>query len=367
MKSLSKPSKALAINLNFKFYKNPTPHQLAFWSALSIAGFVLLVTIVLAVLKYLQASLLVFLFIFVCSFIAAYQVFSFALKTYIYRKIKLIYKNIRSAKMSTKETLNTLDMNEHLIDAVEQEVKSWTEDQQKEIDTLKRLESYRRDFLGNVSHEIKTPIFNIQGYVLTLLEGGLYDDNINMSFLHKAAKNLERLNTIVEDLDIISSLESGQMTMSKTTFSIRKLTEEVFEELEILAQEKNIKLYFKEGASQPFMVVADRERIWQVLVNLITNAIKYNKEGGVCKVAFYDMDSVIMVEVADNGLGIPQEKLKHVFDRFYRVDKARSRGQGGSGLGLAIVKHIIEAHDQTINVRSTLGEGSTFGFTVEKA
>ena len=195
----------------------------------------------------------------------------------------MVYKNIRRSKLSTKETLRSIDLNEHLLDAVEYEVKSWAENQQKKIETLKELESYRRNFLGNVSHEIKTPLFNIQGFLHTLLEGGLYDEKINLSFLQKAAKNVDRLNTIVEDLDIISSLESGQITMEMTDFNILDLAKEVFEELDLVAQKKNIRLIFKPGAMEPYVVSADRERIRQVLINLVNNAIKYGKNDGFCK------------------------------------------------------------------------------------
>ena len=243
----------------------------------------------------------------------------------------------------------------------------WVKDQQTTIKNLQTLESYRRDFLGNVSHELKTPIFNIQGYVHTLLDGAIEDKQLSYKYLDRAAKNIERLQTIVEDLESISKLELGELVLEMSKFDIKILTEEVFEELELLAEEKNIRLKFKEGASIGYNVFADREYIRQVLVNLINNSIKYGKEGGVSKVSFYNMENYILVEVADNGAGIEKQDLIRIFDRFYRVDKSRSRSAGGSGLGLSIVKHIIEAHHQSVNVRSTPGEGSTFNFTLQKS
>ena len=193
------------------------------------------------------------------------------------------------------------------------------------------------------------------------------DEKVRHRFLKKAAKNITRLRTIVEDLEAIARFESGEMILELQVFDLKDLVKDVFEELDFKAQEKKIELVFKDGASQAYKVKADRENIRQVLINLVHNSIKYGQADGLTKVGFYDMDKNILVEVADNGIGIPRKHINHVFDRFYRVDKSRSRIQGGSGLGLSIVKHIVEAHNQTINVRSTPHLGSTFGFTIEKA
>ena len=230
-----------------------------------------------------------------------------------------------------------------------------------------KLQQQQQNFMMAVTHELKTPIFNIQGYLDSLIDGGLDDPRVNKLFLQRAAKNVERLQTIVLDLETISRLESGQLILELQTFDIKDLAKEVFEDMEIKAAEKNLSLEFKEKASSSIKVRADREKIRQVLVNLIQNSIKYGIPNGRTRVGFYDMDRMVLVEVADNGIGIPKQHLSHIFDRFYRVDKSRSRDQGGSGLGLSIVKHIIEAHKQTINVRSTPNFGSTFGFTLEKA
>ena len=235
------------------------------------------------------------------------------------------------------------------------------------MNKYKSWADYRRKYIGDISHELKTPIFNIQGYVHTLLDGAINDSDVNQLFLEKAAKNIDRLQTIVDDLESISRLESGQLILDIRAFDIKELVAEVFEDLDFKAKARNINLSFKDGASGNYFVRADRDYIRRALVNLVQNSIKYGKDRGRTKVGFYDMDKYILIEVADNGLGIPKKHVNHVFDRFYRVDKSRSREQGGSGLGLAIVKHIIEAHKQTINVRSTINLGSTFGFTLEKA
>jgi two-component system phosphate regulon sensor histidine kinase PhoR len=349
--------------------KNPTPQQIAFFSALYISGSLLVLACILWLVKLLSLNLwywalLIFL---VGCFAVSYGIITYYLKKYIYRKIKLIYKSIHKHKLNPEAKNTSVDIRSDIIDEVEKEVAEWADDQAREIADLKNWQSYRRRFLGDISHELKTPIFNIQGYLDTLLDGGLEDPNINRLYLERAVKNVDRLNTIVEDLESISRMESGDLILEIQNFDIRTLTEEVFEDLEMKAAAATISLALKHGADQNYRVKADRESIRQVLTNLVHNSIKYGKAGGQTKIGFYDMDRYILVEVADNGIGIPTEHIGHVFERFYRVDKSRSRDRGGSGLGLAIVKHIIEAHQQTINVRSSLELGSTFGFTLEKA
>ncbi len=345
--------------------KNVTPKELALYSSLSIGAIVAVLATLGLLLNFVEAAWYHILIMTLFTSIGAYFIITNALKRYIYRKIKLIYKSIHSMKRS-KTDKHAIDLNSDIIGEVEQEVSDWADSQAKEIESLKSMEQYRRNFMGDISHELKTPIFSIQGYLHTLLDGALYDENINMDYIRKAAKNVDRLQTIVEDLEEISRLESGKLMLDIRTFDLKKLCEDVFEELELMAQQKKISLNFKEGADQTFKVDADRDSIRQVLVNLISNSIKYGKEGGNTKISIYDMANVILVEVADNGVGIEENHIKHLFDRFYRVDKSRSRIQGGSGLGLSIVKHIIEAHQQTVNVRSTKDRGSTFGFTLEK-
>jgi two-component system phosphate regulon sensor histidine kinase PhoR len=346
--------------------KNLTPRQIAIYSSGLIVAFNSVSILLFVSLGILPFNWSFLLFIVLLG-ITAYASVLFYVKKYIYRKIKLIYKNIHDFKLKPAEKKKDLDVDSDIILEVEKEVAEWAQEQQAEINTLKEMESYRRLYLGNVSHELKTPIFNIQGFIHTLIEGGIYDDNINMNYLQRAAKNVERLQTIVTDLEAINKLESGKLAMDMQVFDLKILAGEVFEDLEIKAKERNIALGYKDGADQNFKVEADREGIRQVLVNLIENSIKYGKENGRTKIGFYDMENRILVEIADSGIGIPQKHLNHVFDRFYRIDKSRSRQIGGSGLGLSIVKHIIEAHKQTINVRSSPGLGSTFGFTLKKA
>lgn len=347
--------------------KNPTPRQIAFLSAAWILIGAAAVFVLYQFTKDLTPRLLAYLLLFGGVFAVAYIVILRYLKKYIYRKIKLIYKTIHQEKLKPEEKNKTIDINADIIGVVEKEVAEWAENQRKELDKYKNWAEYRRNFVGDISHELKTPIFNIQGYIESLLDGGLQDPSINTTFLKRASTNVDRLQTIVQDLDVIARLESGEVVLEMQTFDIKNLAEEVFEDLEMKAKGNSVQLLFKDGASSGFKVRADREKIRQVLTNLVANSVKYGNDGGVTKVGFYDMDKYILVEVADNGIGIPKEHLNHVFDRFYRVDKSRSRQRGGSGLGLSIVKHIVESHKQTINVRSTPKLGSTFGFTLEKA
>lgn len=252
-------------------------------------------------------------------------------------------------------------------DDVKRKVSEWSERQKGEIDILKEQAAYRREFLGNVSHELKTPIFNIQGYVLTLLDGGINDPSINKEYLIRTEKSINRMITVVEDLETISQLESATLNLDFSTFDIVSLSREIIEFMEIKAKKKKVSIEFDKNYNKPIMVKADMKRIRQVLINLFDNAIKYsNKADSFTQISFIDMDENVLIEVNDNGLGIDQENIPRIFERFFRTDKGRSREQGGSGLGLAIVKHIMEAHQQTINVRSTLGVGTTFGFTLKK-
>ncbi len=302
-----------------------------------------------------------------CTGLFAFLVIYYLVDRFLYRRIKLLYKIIRKSKSSIPERKFANQSQYSVLDGVEKEVEQWAESRENEIETLKTLESYRKRFIGNVSHELKTPIFSIQGYIYTLIDGGLYDENVNEKYLERAASNVERLLTIVQDLEEISKLESDDLVLDIRKFDLKALVSEVFTDLEVTATSKNIKLAFKEGADNAYNVMADREAIRQVLTNLILNSIKYGRENGVTKTSFYVMDNQILIEVADDGIGIGEKHLNHLFDRFYRVDKSRSRESGGSGLGLSIVKHIVEAHNQSVNVRSTTGIGSTFGFTLDKA
>ena len=303
------------------------------------------------------------------TFILSFLMFFYALEYFIYKKIKLIYKTIHSLKTQKYDArIANFDWKTDPIANMNKEVISWARDQNEQMEELKRLADFRKEFLGNVSHELKTPIFNIQGYIHTLIDGAINDPEVNIRFLTKAGKSADRLSDLVADLLAISQLESGELVMETERFDINSLVKDVFEQLEVRAKERNVTLNIKDGCNKPFFVFADRYRIRQVLVNLIGNGIKYGNDNGIVTAAYYDMDENILIEIADNGDGIAQEHLPRIFERFYRVDKSRSResGPGGTGLGLAIVKHIIEAHDQTINVRSNVGEGTTFSFTLQK-
>ncbi len=348
-------------------FKNQTPQELS----LSVAAMSAVVTVMLIqllnLLGWMRISGQEATMLFLISFIVAFMANFYLLRYYIFRRIKLIYKIIHRHKMPADFRAEKIDMQRNILDDVEKEVDAWAAQNAQEFEELERLATYRRRFIGDVSHELKTPIFNIQGFVHTLLDGALHDPEVNVNYLQRAAKNADRLENIVEDLETINKLESGQMVLDLLDFDIHELSDEVFADLERRAAERNIRLAYKEGANQHYKVMADKESIRQVLMNLIHNSIKYGREGGITKVSFYDMETFILVEVSDNGIGIEDEHVKHVFDRFYRVDKSRSRDVGGTGLGLSIVKHIIEAHKQTINVRSASGKGATFGFTIEKA
>ena len=231
---------------------------------------------------------------------------------------------------------------------------------------MKASESYRREFIGNVSHELKTPIFNIQGYLLTLLDGALEDKEVNKKYIERANKSVDRMINIVEDLEVITRLETEDMQLEIRKFNIVDLVQDAFDQLELKANASKIKLSIKND-SVDSSVMGDTDKIQQVFLNLLSNSIKYGKEDGYTEVRFYDMGENMLIEVADNGIGIDEIHLPRLFERFYRVDKNRSRKKGGTGLGLAIVKHIVEAHNQNINVRSTVNKGSTFAFTLEKA
>ena len=289
----------------------------------------------------------------------------FLLDKYIYNKLRVIYKFIHNSK--SKSSKKEIPDDVVSIDDVNKDVLEWASDTNKRIESLQTLAEYRKNFVGNVSHELKTPIFSLQGYLHTLLDGGIYDEAINLKYIKRAAENADRLQHIVEDLESIGEVESGKMKLDIEEFDIYKLIRGVFQDQKRMAKKQNVQLKLGTNGDLPLMVKGDVESVRQILNNLITNTLKYGEDGGTTIVSTFDLDNNILVEVSDDGIGIEEKHLKHLFDRFYRVDSSRSRLKGGSGLGLSIVKHLVEAHNQTINVRSTVGEGSTFGFTLEKA
>ena len=296
-------------------------------------------------------------------FAAVYFMVYYLLSEFIFQKINPIYKTINN--LPTKNIRKELDK-DNMIEDLNREVVDWAKGKTKEVEQLREMADYRREFLGNVSHEMKTPIFNVQGYILTLLDGGIDDPSINKLYLQRAERSINRLINIVGDLDTISRLDTGEMEIKFESFDIVELAREVLDLQDMRAQKQSVKLKLKNNFDKMIMVLADRKRIHEVLINLVINSIKYSSKNGVTTIDFHDMDDNVMVEVADNGVGIPHADLPRIFERFYRVDKSRSRNQGGTGLGLAIVKHIIEAHNQKINVRSTEKKGTSFTFTLKK-
>jgi len=347
--------------------KNPTPNRLAFFASLAVSIIATLGSFYAFGVDFFHPLWLRHTLIFVIVFLVCFIIFSYVLRIFIYRKIKLIYKSISTSKDSKEKALSLLDPKEDIIANVSKEVLEWQHNRTEEIAELKRMENFRKEFLGNVSHELKTPLFNIQGYIHTLLEGAMNDPDVNYNYLQRAARSVERLCLIVEDLEAISKMESGELSLDQRTFDIHEVVKDVFESTELRAREMEIQMGFKEGSDKPVYVFADKDRIRQVVTNLIVNSVKYGRRRGSTLVGFYDMDENILVEITDTGIGIEPSHLSRIFERFYRVDKSRSREQGGTGLGLSIVKHIIEAHKQTINVRSTHGVGTTFTFTLKKS
>jgi two-component system phosphate regulon sensor histidine kinase PhoR len=333
---------------------------------LSIIIFLLIVGTGLILIFFKVTDYLILLFVLaIAVFFLVYFVVNFSLNKFIFERIKPIYKTIYNMS-SSDEKLKEDIKNRDIIRNVQGDVMQWARSKTTEISQLKQLERYRREFLGNVSHELKTPIFNIQGYILTLLDGGLDDPNVNKHYLERTEKSVNRLISIVNDLESISQLESGVFKLEYKRFDIVKLVGEVFDEHEMLAKERKIKLKLAHSHDKPVIVKADRKRILEALNNLIVNSIKYGKEKGTTRVDFLDMGGTVLVEIADDGIGISEKDLPRIFERFYRTDKSRSRDMGGTGLGLSIVKHIIEAHNQTINVQSKLNKGTSFAFTLVK-
>lgn len=300
-------------------------------------------------------------------FIGSYAMIQFVLQQFIYRKIKLIYKLIHQTKATKKEEVYfKYILPQKSIDEVRQDVEAWGERRNREIELLQKNEEFRKEFLQNLAHEFKTPVFAIQGYIDTLLNGAMEDPEVNKKFLKSTARNADRLVNLMNDLDEISKLESGSELIYKQNFVIQDLVREVFDLLQIKTQPKSIRTSIKKGCELPIVVFADKEKIKQVLINLVENAAKYGRENGNIVASMYTTDDRhVLIEVSDDGIGIEEEHLPRIFERFYRTDSARSRDKGGTGLGLAICKHIVEAHGETMHVRSTPDVGTTIGFTLE--
>ncbi|MFT4780772.1 MAG: two-component system phosphate regulon sensor histidine kinase PhoR [Pseudohongiellaceae bacterium] len=337
-------------------------YKFAFKTALYITVFLaLLSSVFLCVLQSIDILYLLSFAIF--TYIISFIVIQYRVERFIYRRVKKIYDDLTLLESaSLRKQPITTDMA-----TLTQEIDKYAKNKKLEIETLIVREEYRKEFLGNVSHELKTPLFTVQGYLETLLDGAIHDENVNEKYLNRASKGLERLIYIVNDLDMITKLEVGDLQLTIAEFDIVELVESVFDLLEMKAAKKKISLIFDIDYNEPIMVTADKERIQQVLSNLIVNSIKYGEDKGTTEVSIENLiKNKVIVRVTDNGEGISKANLPRLFERFYRVDKSGSRKVGGSGLGLSIVKHIIEAHDEKIYVESELGVGSEFSFTLEK-
>ncbi|MBV4358091.1 sensor histidine kinase [Pinibacter aurantiacus] len=342
--------------------KNLSPRQIAAINAASISVLVAIANFIFI------GNWWVALLTLIILYTVAYFLILFFLQQFIYRRIKLIYKFIYETKASKKEEVYYKYIIPHKsIDEVSQDVEKWAAQKSDEIDILKKNEAYRKEFLQNLAHEFKTPIFAIQGYVDTLLNGAMDNPEVRKRFLENTARNVDRLVHLMNDLDEISKLERGEQILYKQNFVIQDLIKEVYESLSIKMTEKQIRTSIKKGCEAPVTVFADKEKVRQVLINLIDNARKYGKiEGNIVASVYKTEGDRILVEISDDGIGIEKEHLPRIFERFYRTDKGRSRDKGGAGLGLAICKHIIEAHGQAMHVRSTPDVGTTIGFTLEK-
>lgn|SRR5690554_473957 len=324
-----------------------------------------LTTLLLSVFLFFVGNLSAYLILYALGcFVICFYIIQYRAEKFIYNRVKKIYDDLTLLESTslTKKPIMT-DM-----EALTREIDKYARDKKLEIESLKIIEEYRKEFIGNVSHELKTPLFTVQGYLLTLLDGAINDENIREKYLNRANKGVERLIYIVKDLDMITKLEVGELRLSMSTFDIVEVIKSVFDLLEMKAAKKKITLTFDQDYKKPILVYADMERIQQVLTNLVVNSIKYGREKGTTEISIENLvKNKVIVRVTDNGEGILKENLPRVFERFYRIDKSGSRKEGGSGLGLSIVKHIIEAHDEKMYIESELGVGSEFSFSLEKA
>ena len=339
-------------------------YSYALWSAIYIT----LIAGVFAAIWYFfilkKISFSAILISIVVLFIISFFIIQYRAEHFIYRRLKKIYEDVSILDVNDlKKDSVTTD-----IEQLSNKMQTYAEGKELEIKSLTERDSFRRDFLGNVAHELKTPLFTVQGYILTLLEGGMDDKNIRLKYLERANKGVERLVAVTKDLDMIAKLETDGLKIDKEVFNILEIIQNVFDLVEMKAKKRNIVLKFDRIYEFPVFVIGDIEKTEQVLINLIVNSIKYGKSGGTTIVTANDYDhNKFVIRVIDNGEGIKQQHFSRLFERFYRVDQSRSREQGGSGLGLSIVKHIVEAHNQNVLLKSTFGKGSEFSFTMEKA
>ncbi len=331
-----------------------------------IISFVCATLVIMSLFLDIVHPMLMIIASIVIAFIIAFFLIYYAVNNFIFEKINPIYKTIENIPITKDELKKKLE-GKDVIQEVNRMVINYAQNRAKEIKKLRRMEKYRKEFLGNVSHELKTPIFNIQGYILTLLDGGLEDPEINREYLERTEKSINRMVSLIEDLESITKLETGKLELEWKDFDIVQLVKYVYELQDSIRSRFNIDFTFDRSYDKPIMVAGDKKRITEVLNNLIANSIFYGNKGGKTTISFAKMGENILIDVTDNGLGLEEDEIPRIFERFYRTDKSRSRDRGGTGLGLSIVKHIIEAHNQTITVRSEPGSGSSFSFTLKKA
>ncbi len=339
-------------------------YSYAVWSSFYLTLLSVLIAGITYFFFFKSLGVITLIFSVIALFIASFFIIQYRAENFIYKRIKKIYDEISflDANDLHRDTVTTD------IEKISQSVLKFVEGKRLEIKSLTERDSFRRDFLGNVAHELKTPLFTVQGYILTLIEGAAQDKEIRTKYLNRANKGVERLVAVIKDLDMIAKLETDGLKINIETFNILELIQNVFDLLEMKAKKRNITLQFDKIYEFPVFVQGDIEKIEQVLINLVVNSIKYGSPNGTTTVGIENYNNQkFIIKTIDNGEGIKQEHLSRLFERFYRVDQSRSREQGGSGLGLSIVKHIVEAHNETMLLKSTLGEGSEFSFTLEKA
>lgn len=347
--------------MSFKFKKS---YSFAFKSSIAIS---LIITFIVSLFYYsnflLEDLLIELICLSVLIFLTSFFIIQSRIETFIYLKIKNLYKELNLLdSISLSKSNVTTDMN-----SLMKNINEFSRDKKLEIETLKIREEFRKEFIGNVAHELKTPIFTIQGYIENLIDGAITDEDVRDKFLNRAKISVERLIYIIKDLDMITKFESGTLNLELDSFDINELVQDVYEQLEIQAQKKEIKLIFNKNYPESIYVNGDKDKIEQVVTNLVINSIKYGTDKGTTEVSFESLtNDKLIVRITDNGDGILKEHLSRLFERFYRVDQSGSRKEGGSGLGLSIVKHIIDAHNENIYIESELGIGSEFSFTLSK-
>lgn len=336
--------------------KNPYQFALISASLIAIGNYFIL----LLFYGYTSTNLIISILIFIISFI----IIQYRIQGFLFKRFKELYQDLDmlDSTQINKSSIST-DM-----DSLMENIEEFAKDKKIEIEALKLKEQYRKEFIGNVAHELKTPIFTIQGYISNLLDGAMNDKELLNKYLKRTDNSVERLSYIIKDLDLITQLESSTMNLNISSFNIIDLIFNIFDHLEIKSSKRNIKLVFDKKYNNEILVSADKERIGQVLTNLLVNSINYGRDKGTTEVSINDLTKEkLIVRVTDNGEGISKKHLPRLFERFYRVDISRSRKHGGSGLGLAIVKHIIDAHNENIYINSKGGVGSEFSFTLQKS